>query len=344
MVRIGTRRGFTLIELLVVIAIIAVLISLLLPAVQSAREAARRAQCTNNLKQMGLAAANYHDVYGTFAIGSPLMYDTQFGGWTESQSTFVSMLGQFEQQQLYNATNFSKSIYMAVNYTTFATGLSTLWCPSDGDISRSVDTGVYYDPPLHSVIRFTSYAGNAGVWFPEALFYGAWDNPNAASLQPIYAGINGVYNYNKSYNVSSITDGTSNTFIYGERANSQFSASDKNNWGWWADSVQADTLFITLYPINPFRKIPQVSEEYTDSYVVSASSMHPGGANFAFVDGSVRFIKDSINTWPFDPATGFPNGVTDNNGIMVVAPTTRYGTYQALSTRAGGEVLSADSY
>ena len=73
-------------------------------------------------------------------------------------------------------------------------------------------------------------------------------------------------------------------------------------------------------------------------------SFHPGGANFAFCDGSVRFIKDTINTWAFNPATGFPVGVTDNNGIMVLAPGAKYGVYQALSTRACNEVISSDQY
>jgi len=99
-----------------------------------------------------------------------------------------------------------------------------------------------------------------------------------------------------------------------------------------------------MYPINPFKKISDASQEYNFAYVEAASSFHPGGANFAFCDGSVKFLKDSINTWPFNPATGYPTGVTDINGVQTLAAGTRYGVYQALSTRAGGEVISADAY
>jgi prepilin-type N-terminal cleavage/methylation domain-containing protein/prepilin-type processing-associated H-X9-DG protein len=336
------RRGFTLIELLVVIAIIGVLIALLLPAVQAAREAARRAQCTNNLKQIALAAQNYHDINGSFPIGSPLMLDPLLGYYTESQSTFVSMLGQFEQQPLFNAMNFSRSVYVMENQTVFKTGLSNLWCPSDGAIQRTSSIGPYLNSPNFQ-FKFTSYAGNTGTFWPEVLLYWNGQDPKDPAVTTRSDRINGVYMYNRVNRIADITDGTSNTFIYGERANGQFVPGDKDNFGWWADAVTADTLFTTLYPMNPFKKIAYVSPEYSNSYVESASSFHPGGANFAFCDGSVRFLKDTINTWPFNPATGFPLGCTDSSGILTLAPGTKYGVYQALSSRAGGEVISGDS-
>jgi prepilin-type N-terminal cleavage/methylation domain-containing protein/prepilin-type processing-associated H-X9-DG protein len=346
-----SSRAFTLIELLVVIAIIAVLIALLLPAVQSAREAARRAQCTNNLKQIGLAAMNYHDVNGTFPIGSPFKPDAMFGYlFVEDQSTFVSMLGQFEQQPLYNAMNFSRSIYSGVNSTVYATGLASLWCPSDGQIiGKRNSIGPYYDNP-NLIYAYTSYAACAGTWFPEPLFYADCliYPPNYPNSSPHFSQlmneINGIFGYNWSKGIQAITDGTSNTFLFSERANGLFTSSESFCYDWWGDGVSSDTIFTTLYPINAFRKVPNIPDEYSWSWIQGPSSLHPGGANMGMADGSVRFIKDSISTWPFNPATGYPKGITQTLGVFTVAPGTAIGVFQALSTRSGGEVISADQY
>jgi prepilin-type N-terminal cleavage/methylation domain-containing protein/prepilin-type processing-associated H-X9-DG protein len=336
-------RGFTLIELLVVIAIISMLIALLLPAVQSAREAARRAQCTNNLKQLALAMHNYLAANGVFPIGCPYQWDYYYTAWYPSHSVFVAMLGQLEQQPLYNAVNFSLNIQMPGNQTIYLTGLNTLWCPSDATIDRIVNTGAY-EGLTSWYTRFSSYGACSGTFWPYPDNYFHPTNPNDPGIISRSNALVGMFVYNFALPISAITDGTSNTMMLSERANGKFTSTDQNCYCWWADAVSADTIFDTLYPLNPFTKVAVVSGEYSSSWDSAASSFHPGGANFAFADGSVRFLKDSISTWPFNPSTGYPVGVSDVNGFLTLASGTRYGVYQALSTRNGGEVISADSY
>jgi prepilin-type processing-associated H-X9-DG protein len=292
--------------------------------------------------------------------------DIDFGfQYVEDQSTFVSMLGQFDQQPLYNSWNSSRSIYAGPNSTVYATGLTSLWCPSDGQIiGKRNSFGKYYDNP-NLTVAYTSYVGNAGEWYPEVLYYCQGGTAGGATIypapmsscsyyQPIANIMNGVFTYGGGTRIAAITDGTSNTFMYSEKANGMFStndavnggANDSNCYNWWADAVSGDSLFTTLYPLNAFRKVPLFKDQYDISWVEGPSSFHPGGANFAFCDGSVRFIKDSISSWAFNPANGYPNGVTSNsaNGLYTIAAGTAIGVFQQLSTRAGGEVVSSDQY
>jgi prepilin-type N-terminal cleavage/methylation domain-containing protein/prepilin-type processing-associated H-X9-DG protein len=334
------RAGFSLIEAIVVIAVIGLLVAFLLPAVQAARESSRRLQCSGNLRQLALACQNYADIHGTMPIGVPMMYDPDLAlnFYAQSQSIFVSMLGQLDQQPLYNAANFSRSIFASANATIYATGLNVLWCPSDPSIEMEVEYP-FYEEPFTEKIRFSSYAGCTGTWYADLL---------GCPGDPLYdkrvAQINGVFTVNRGISIAEITDGTSQTMLLGERAHGLLTGDDLRYWHWWADSVSMDTCFWTIFPMNPFRKIPDTPQPHSSAYTSSASSFHPNGAYFAFADGSVRFLKDSIDSWATD-ATGYPSGVSEGDeGFFHIQPGTRLGVYQMLSTRAGHELISADSY
>jgi prepilin-type N-terminal cleavage/methylation domain-containing protein/prepilin-type processing-associated H-X9-DG protein len=347
------RRGFTLIELLVVIAIIAVLIALLLPAVQAAREAARRAQCVNNLKQLGLAVANYESANNCYPSNSYSSKTAPYGtaGYYPNFSCFVFLTSFLEQQAIYNATNFMWTDYDPYNITIAGIKISTLACPSDpwtanvianeahAGFVEAVIPGTWYQ-------QFTSYGGNQGT-FPGTFqwAYGAAQFNN-------YNGT--IYN-DSAVKIAMITDGTSNTFLFGERAQTLMI---KYDWyylsdGSWNSHHWFDTMVTTYFPPNIGTSGANIGS-WQGGYATDAASLHPGGVNYGFCDGSVRFIKNSISSWQFSTATdpyfynvSLPLGVTDNYYVYSMnqgGVVTRLGIFQALSTRAGGEVVSSDQY
>jgi prepilin-type processing-associated H-X9-DG protein len=351
-----------LIELLVVIAIIAVLIALLLPAVQSAREAARRAQCVNNLKQIALATANYESSNLRYPPAELDGYFEDYATQTvhNGPSAFVVLAPYLDQSPLYNTYNFSVSWRSGANVTIAGTGISTLWCPSDPAALQpdALDPiffkGTY---PAASNTPFkqfhNGYSGCTGIHYSDYIGSTLTDPCYA----PWVASANGVIIGDGAVTLSSITDGLSNTFLWGEQACStlctncatSLASGNIRNWhiGFWCT-----TEFDAEYPINAYRRLNlasfpmgwQTNGDWVP--VESVSSMHPGGANFAFCDGSVKFIKETIASWvPYNSSTGDPVGFQYGATCGEISiGTAQPQVYQRLATRNGGEVISSDSY
>ena len=337
--RCPLASGFTLIELLVVIAIIAVLIALLLPAVQAAREAARRSRCVNNLKQIGLGILNYETSVGSLPTGSiTLSYAAKCAGSKLYFNLFEFIMPQIEQATVYNAINFQAPSGYKSNWNTTALSsvVDTYICPSD-QASYPLDPTKGQIPTPQ-----TSYAMVAGV--SECLTYGI----SLTSPQPYCDALpsDGPFDKNYTYRLSEISDGLSSTLFLGEASRFRGepatfptgTPSFFNTWN-YAGMVLEGTMnddrpqgFAYVVPrINsPAQQYPiteiLISADVLSTWYMDARSLdygqygfrsqHPGGANFLFGDGSVKFLKASINS-------------------MV---------YRALGTRAAGEVISADQY
>ena len=343
-------RGFTLIELLVVIAIIAVLIALLLPAVQAAREAARRMQCTNNLKQLGLAAMNYESSNGSLPPGSyaaPRDYD---GKIKPGESVFVRILPFIEGQSTFNAANFSFAFDASTNATVASVGVSFLWCPSDASVASGTSPlDPLYNLPSTNTLQqyYSSYGGNEGLWDLDIQY-----NDDTRYYSGAYSArkgnMNGVIFMASNVRLAEISDGTSNTMIFGEHCHGRIpSSTPPTFYQWWNSGYYTDTLVCTYYGVNNDTK-SVLSTNQPDEYFQIVGSYHPGGANVGFCDGSVKFVKESIQSLPFTFNTStFDNGYflySSSTATYTIAPGTPMGVWQKLSTRNFGEVISSDAY
>ncbi|WP_165069202.1 DUF1559 family PulG-like putative transporter [Paludisphaera rhizosphaerae] len=348
MIRTNRRftHGFTLIELLVVIAIIAVLIALLLPAVQAAREAARRAQCTNNLKQLGLAAANYMDSNGCLP---PTGTDSSRN--PNDFSMKMKMLPFIEQRALYDTFNVSYYYNNAVNWTGTCTSVNAFLCPSD---AYKCNRAMSASPGSAYPFGESNYANNLGTC--ATLTGGNMDGP-AYSFSPQNPQIS------VPVTIASITDGTSNTAIFSEMLRGNNSASPGRNavystsitYSFPSSPALSGDLVTTVMALSATCQASTTVNAFTtrgyswnyhncgvgggyshvmtpnkkscafsgqgnppsikEATLFGATSFHSGGVVMSLLDGSVRFVKDSIS-----PAT-----------------------WVAVSTKAGGEIISADS-
>jgi prepilin-type N-terminal cleavage/methylation domain-containing protein/prepilin-type processing-associated H-X9-DG protein len=346
------RRGFNLIEALVVIAIIGVLIALLLPAVQAAREAARRMQCASNLRQIALALLNYQDAAGGFPLGGYMnpVY-TAPDDSTNGNCWLVSVLPYFEQKTMYAAYNVNMNWGNLANLTAHATGISTLWCPSDPEVSQPAVVpaeNVFFswevtDPSQQATIQFSSYAACTGSWFAQAP---SW----VPNWQAINDSNNGLVHLQSNRKIADIIDGTSNTLMLAERGHGLLAPERRWTWHWWVGPSRV--MFTAEWPPNPQKQLPDGGVDIgplltgnPSVFLLAASSFHPYGCNFAFADGSVKFLKDTIDSWPFDPTTGDPTSLdVDANGVYFAKRGAKIGVYQALATRNGEEALSANQY
>jgi len=252
-----SRRGFTLIELLVIVSVAAVLLALSLPTVVRAQEAARMTSCKNNLKQLGIAMHNYHDVYATFPPGWVEKKDGAeegpFTGWQ------TALLPYVDQAALFNQVNFDA--FENNDEKVFKTVIEVYRCPSDPMVGLN---------PLRGKWATSSYSGNGG----NERLPGSVDTPDK---------LNGIFWKNSSCRIRDIIDGTSNTFMIGERS---------------LDSGSGIWMGVTKNR-NENDAITDCSHHaQLNKSITSYSSRHPGGAHFVCCDGAVHFIKDSIESAP----------------------------------------------
>jgi len=290
------RRAFTLIELMVVIAIIGILISLLLPAVQAAREAARVTQCRNNLKQIGLAIHNYHDINRTFPNADP-------GGGSDADSsismasTFVDILPYMEQAANYQHYNFALANTDPGNQAVVSQRLPFYLCPT-AVLRREVPYNVAGDPCGDFGEAPGTYAVSVGSQpYDQYWSYFGRGRPTLNGAIVHSDSVDGITR------MRDVTDGLTNTVLIGESAwnisgyATSPSCNNNQSWGYtyWANPYPASTGFNTSAPFNPSTYI-LLDPNTFDQTLMRFRSDHPaGGVNFVFCDGSVRFLMQYVD-------------------------------------------------
>lgn len=310
------KRGFTLIELLVVIAIIAVLIALLLPAVQQAREAARRSSCQNNMKQFGLALHNYHDTHKMLPpilIGSGRWNSTALGRVVLNTTGWMLLTPYLDQSPLYNLYNFSLpssisspySVPLAGGVTTstanrpvYSTMLDVMICPSDpiGKIQRTASPNVSTQFYERDMAASSNYLFASGAYTDYDQTYGYFLSISSTSM--------GAFGNDGSARMAGFIDGTSNTIMIGESRQDKNSSSYAPLWGAGSHVCCHGRVNVNT-AVDPTGRNPSIGHSYGainakfdangKQYAWGFGSNHVGGAHFLLGDGSVRFISDNTD-------------------------------------------------
>ena len=351
-------RGFTLIELLVVLGVIALVVALVIPAVLAARESARRALCGNNLRQIGLGILHYEATFGCLTPGRFQAYDPRYAGSNPpctstlvDKSYQIFILPFVEHTSLYNAINQNLAIAGGENSTTHTAGVSLYSCPSDPLAGSPRDLranalahyGVADPPGGRHRMSFTSYTACTGSFETAALPRPANRcQPDSLARQQN----NGCFHDLNPVTLASVSDGLSQTLFVLERAITPlqgvdaFYPDESPRHGWFITGNWGDTLATTFYPPNAYKT---VSLAVPNAQFSAGGSLHPGGLNTLLGDGSVRFIRESVESWPYSSITGIPTGAgqsRDGPWTNLPAP----GVWQALGTRSGGEATPIDGF
>lgn len=364
----SVRRGLTLVEMIFLVAVVTVVMAVLVPVVMHQREKSRAQTCRMHLKEIVLAVNQYSEFQSCYPTGfnwsiipGRAADEASLGS---GHGVLVAILPYIEQVAVFSCVNFNLNIHSAANQTVAGVKIRSYLCPSDQSIGElavlpnETYVGGSSSSGFHVMAR-SSYAAVAGPWVVNTWKLPGMGQNERSSFVEARASQLGLFNVHSQITRRDVTDGLANTMMVGEHALGRLTEPMRRDCFWWISGNHGDTMLTTLLPPNAYEM--QLDEEIVRN---SASSMHPGLVHFGFADGSVRAVRDSIQSLA-TPGRGpvrvgggrvphIQGWVAAGVDVEVIGPDPfwdtifrlregeRFGVYQALSTRAGGERVSPD--